>query len=229
LEIGIRSKLQAICNSSVQEVFFPLYDVVTFGNHANYINIDLHLGIPECQIYHSALTGSKSQIELDRLHQLHILDRLEDDQDKSWECTKVLKYCEEKGMNKSTNHKCLVESNDINKSQSWVNFFALCLSDPTPVISFARNQKHLNRMPFCHPIRYCKTKIPMEITSVQKASTSPTNIKYKFGIQVPKGIKNAINLDIKIYLRSKLQTQLFNKKRVEGLIRLVVMNNPPCP
>jgi hypothetical protein len=88
-----RSKLQAICNSSVQEVFFPLYDVITFGNHANYKNIDLRLGIPEseCQIYHSALTGSKSQIELDRLHQLHILDRLEDDQDKSWECTKVLK------------------------------------------------------------------------------------------------------------------------------------------
>jgi hypothetical protein len=35
----------------------------------------------------------------------------------------------------------------------------------------------------------------MEITRVHKASTSPTGIKYKFGIQVPKGIKNAINLD----------------------------------
>jgi hypothetical protein len=62
-------------------------------------NIDLHLGIPECQIYHSALTGSKPQIELDRLHQLHLLERLEDDQDKSCECTKLLKYCEEIGMN----------------------------------------------------------------------------------------------------------------------------------
>jgi hypothetical protein len=29
-----RSKLQAIYNSSVQEVFFPLYDVVMFENHA---------------------------------------------------------------------------------------------------------------------------------------------------------------------------------------------------
>jgi hypothetical protein len=29
----------------------------------------------------------------------------------------VLKYCEEIGMNTSTNHKCLVEWNDINKSQ----------------------------------------------------------------------------------------------------------------
>jgi hypothetical protein len=37
----------------------------------------------------------------------------------------------------------------------------------------------------------------MEITRVHKASTSPTGIKYKFGIQVPKGIKNALNLDKK--------------------------------
>jgi hypothetical protein len=50
-----RSRLRAICNSSVQAVFIPLYDdVVTCGKHANYKNIDLHLGIPECQIYHSA-------------------------------------------------------------------------------------------------------------------------------------------------------------------------------
>jgi hypothetical protein len=106
-------------------------------------------------------------------------------------------YCEEIGMNTSTNHKCLVEWNDINKSQSWVNVLVLSLSDPTPIISFATNQNHLSRMPFCNRIRYCKTKTSMEITRVHKASTSPTGIKYKFGIQVPKGIKKAINLDKK--------------------------------
>jgi hypothetical protein len=46
-------------------------------------------------------------------------------------------------------------------------------------------------------MRYWKAKTPMNITRVYKASTSPTSIKYKFGIQVPKGIKNAINLDKK--------------------------------
>jgi hypothetical protein len=125
------------------------------------------------------------------------LDRLEDDQNKSWQCTKVLKYCEETGMNTSTNHKSLVEWNDINKSQSWVNFFALSLSNPTPIITFARNQNLLGRIPFSHIIQYCKTKTPMENTRVHKASTCPTGIKYKFGIQVLKGIKNAINLDKK--------------------------------
>jgi hypothetical protein len=60
LEIGLGPSYKP----SVQEVFFPLYDVVTFENHANHKNIDLHIGIPECQIYHSALTASKSQIEV---------------------------------------------------------------------------------------------------------------------------------------------------------------------
>ena len=106
----------------------------------NLKNIDLHLGSTECKIYQSVLMGSKSQAEFDRLRQLHVLDMTEDDKDKSWECTKVIKYFEEIGRNTSTNHKCLVEWNDINRSQSWVNFFALSLSNPTPVISFARNQ-----------------------------------------------------------------------------------------
>jgi hypothetical protein len=152
-------------------------------NHANYRNIDLHLGITDCQIYHGDLIGSKSQTELDSLHQLHACDRSEDDQDKSWECTKVLKYCEEIGMNISTNHKCLVEwndinkskeRNDINKSKSWDDFFALSLSNRTPANSFARNQNLLNRMPFCHLIRCCKSRTPMEITRVHKAPSSPT-------------------------------------------------------
>ena len=192
-----RSKLQAICNSSSQEVFFPLYDIVMFENNADYKDVDLHLGLPECQIYHSALIGSKSQTELDCLLQLHILDKSENDQNKSWKCTKVLKYCEELGVNTSTNHTCLVEWNDINRSQSWVNFFALSLSNPTPIITFARNQNLLHKMPFQHLVQYCKTKTHMAMTRVHKASSSPTGIKYKFGIQVPKGIKNAINLDKK--------------------------------
>jgi hypothetical protein len=35
------------------------------------------------------------------------------------------------------------------------------------------------------------------MASILKVSTSPAGIKYKFGIQVPKGIKNAIYLDKK--------------------------------
>jgi hypothetical protein len=48
----------------------------------------------------------------------------------------------------------------------------------------------LDTSPFCHLIPYCKIK-PHKVTS------SPTAVNYKFGIQVPKGIKNAISLDKK--------------------------------
>jgi hypothetical protein len=87
-----RSKLQAICISSSKEVFFPLYDAVMLKGQKNWKNIDLplHLGACECLIYHRALMKPKSQSELDWLHQLHILDKTEDDLDESWECTKVV-------------------------------------------------------------------------------------------------------------------------------------------
>jgi hypothetical protein len=50
-------------------------------------------------------------------------------------------------------------------------------------------------MTFCHLVQYCKSKTEVEIAKIQKVSTSLTCVKYKFGIQVPKGIKNAIDLD----------------------------------
>jgi hypothetical protein len=51
-------------------------------------------------------------------------------------------------------------------------------------------------MPFCHLTQCCRSNTAVDIARIFKASTSPAgiNIKYKFGIQVPKGIKNAIDL-----------------------------------
>ena len=85
----------------------------------------------------------------------------------------------------------------MNKSQSWVNFFALSLSDPTPITFFVRNHEYLDKIPFCHLIPYCKPKPSTIIAKIQKFSTNPTGIKYKFGVKVPNGIKNANNLDKK--------------------------------
>jgi hypothetical protein len=79
------------------------------------------------------------------------LDKVRED-DKSWECVEILKHCEEKDPNKIVQPKCLVKWNDPNKLQSWVNFFALYLSNPTPVISFSKEHKLLDKLPFCHLI-----------------------------------------------------------------------------
>jgi hypothetical protein len=90
-----------------------------------------------------------------------------------------------------------VEWNDINKTKSWVNYLALSLSNPKPIISFAKNNKLLDKMPFCHLTQYCRSNTAVDIARILKVSTSPASVKYKFGIQVPKGIKNEIDLDKK--------------------------------
>jgi hypothetical protein len=90
-----------------------------------------------------------------------------------------------------------VEWNDINKTKSWVNYFALSLSNPKPIVSFARNNNLLEKIPFCHLTQYCRSNTAVDIARILKVSTSPAGIKYKFGIQVLKGIKNAIDLDKK--------------------------------
>jgi hypothetical protein len=60
-----------------------------------------------------------------------------------------------------------------------------------------KNNNILDKMPFFHLIYYLKSKTAVDIARILKVSSSPTDIKYKFGIQVPKGIKNAIDLDKK--------------------------------
>jgi hypothetical protein len=78
-----------------------------------------------------------------------------------------------------------------------VNYFALSLSNPKPIISLTSNNKILDNMPFCHLTQYCRPNTAVDIARILKVSTSPAGIKYKFGIQVPKGIKSAIELDNK--------------------------------
>jgi hypothetical protein len=52
-------------------------------------------------------------------------------------------------------------------------------------------------MPLCHLPQYCRSHTAVDITRILKVSTSPAVIKNKFGIQVPKGIKNDIDLSKK--------------------------------
>jgi hypothetical protein len=61
-------------------------------------NLYLQLGFTECRGYHNSLLESNSQAKFDCLRQLNTLDITEYDKDRSWECTKLLKYCEEKGV-----------------------------------------------------------------------------------------------------------------------------------
>jgi hypothetical protein len=65
----------------------------------------------------------------------------------SWECCMVVGYFKQKGDINSSNYKCLVEWNDINKTKSWVNHFALSLSNP--IVRY--NGMHKHRVP-CYSV-----------------------------------------------------------------------------
>ena len=49
--------------------------------------------VSEFRLYPNNLLESNSQSKLDFLSQLHTLDMTEDGIDRSWECTKMFKYC----------------------------------------------------------------------------------------------------------------------------------------
>jgi hypothetical protein len=94
----------------------------------------------ECKVYHNVLLNTKSQVDFDHLLRIHMLDKTEEDKDMSWECCKIFDYFKEKGDDHCSNHKCLVEWNDINKTKSGVNYLASSLSNPKSIISFAKEQ-----------------------------------------------------------------------------------------
>jgi hypothetical protein len=106
-----------------------------------------------------------------------MLDNTEEDKDLSWECHKVVEYCKEKGDVNSSNHNCLVEWNHINKTKSWLNYFALSLNNPKPIISFASNNNLLDKMPFCRLTQYCRSNTTVDFPRILKVSTSPAGIK----------------------------------------------------
>jgi hypothetical protein len=114
----------------------------------------------------------------------------------------VVDYCKEKGDVNSSNHKYLVEWNDINKTKSWVNYFALSLRNSKPIISFARNNNLLHKMPFCHLTQYCRSNVAVVIARIHKVSLSPVGIKYCFML------KGQLQLMIVIYFRLFLELDL---------------------
>ena len=111
------------------------------------------------------------------LQNLHILDMAEESEDTSWEYSRMLEYHEDRGRNDGHHVNCLVEWKNINKTQSWVNFFTLSLSNPTPIISFASGNSLLHKMSFRHLVQYCMSKTELEIAEVYKSTATPTSVR----------------------------------------------------
>jgi hypothetical protein len=75
--IGSRtqSKMHNMYKSSVQDFFIHLHDAILFQGHGESQAQDLQLGVLECKVHHNVLLNTVSQIDFDRLLQLHMLDK----------------------------------------------------------------------------------------------------------------------------------------------------------
>jgi hypothetical protein len=104
----------------------------------------------------------KSKIDFDLMRNLNILDMAEESKDTSWECSKMFEYHEYREGNDGYYLNCLVEWRNIDKIQSWMNFLALSLRNPTTIIYFARSNNILLKMPLLHPDQYCMSKTELE-------------------------------------------------------------------
>jgi hypothetical protein len=78
-----RSKMHSINvdSLSVQNLFFPLHDAILFQAHGKSQAQALKLGVVEYKVYHNVLMNTKSQVDFDRLLQLHMLDQTEEYKD----------------------------------------------------------------------------------------------------------------------------------------------------
>jgi hypothetical protein len=80
-----RSKMHNINvnDLSVQNLYFPLHDAILFQGHGKSQAKYLQLGVVECKVYDNVLMNTKSQVDFDRLLQLHMLGKTEEDNDTS--------------------------------------------------------------------------------------------------------------------------------------------------
>jgi hypothetical protein len=78
-----RSKIHNVNTLSDQNLFFPLNYAILFQAHGKSQVQDMQLSVVECKVYHNVLLSTKSQVDFDRLMQLHTLDKTEEDNDMS--------------------------------------------------------------------------------------------------------------------------------------------------
>jgi hypothetical protein len=77
------SKMHNLNYSSIQNLFFSLYDAILLQRHKKFQAQDI-------------LINTKSQVDFDCLLQIFMLDKTEEDNDMFWEYHKVVEYCKEK-------------------------------------------------------------------------------------------------------------------------------------
>ena len=73
--------------------------------------------------------------------------------------------------------------------------YGLALQDPFPIIKYAKDNHLMNQKPFKFLINFCAGDAPSRLAKAFKTSKGPRGHKYKFGVQVPCSMRQAMMLD----------------------------------
>ena len=97
-------------------------------------------------------------------------------------------------LNRRTEVKCRWK--DPNNSSTWVDFNAAILQNPIPIVKYAKAKHIQSQKPFRAVINYCIGDCPSHLARAFRAKVRPDGPKFKFGVEVPLNMKDAIRLDI---------------------------------
>ena len=107
-----------------------------------------------------------------------------------WDVKKVLRH-----RIKNGSAEVKVEWKSPTKSTSWVDMHSLAFQDPTTILRHARNNHLPSQKPFSSLVNCCVGNAPSKMVKACKAKVLAQGKKFKFGVRVPFGIKQAMILD----------------------------------
>ena len=93
----------------------------------------------------------------------------------------------------------LCEFKDLNKMEEWVDMYSLAFQDPIPILKYAKHNHTILQEPFKTLARLCisTSEKDSDFTRAYKIRKGCFGKKFKFGVQVPIGLKQALELDKK--------------------------------
>ena len=111
------------------------------------------------------------------------MDKCKDNGDNIWKTVDIKGH-----KDLSTTRPLLqVTCNKLNQD-IWVDLYAKCLDDPFRVITYAKRNNLLRNDNFSHLTKIRFGNLCSIINEVKKVIENPNPTRYKFSIEVPKGI-----------------------------------------
>ena len=134
-----------------------------------------------------------------RLKYVQAVDEIAEEQDEEYQWDQrlwnVRRIHRHKGRHRDIQVLC--EFEDPNETKAWVSLFALALQDPIPILKYVKKNHLFGQDPFRMLVNYCTGEATSHMARAFKAKVKPGGPKFKFGVQVPMGVKQALALDRK--------------------------------